>query len=185
MNQTMTQNEKTKFIAHSAAIAALYVAITLAIQPISYGPVQFRLSEIMVLLVLINPRYKTGLILGCMIANFFSPFGLVDVIFGTAATALALFAMTAISGNRKVGGSKQAEFKDVITDELSTGRLLLASLMPTIINGIIIGLELVYMLNLPFVETALYVALGEFLVVTVIGVPLFKVITNRLPVRVL
>lgn len=185
MKESMTQNGKTKVIVHSATIAALYVAITLAIAPIAYGPIQLRLSEMMVLLVLINPRYKTGLILGCMIANFFSPFGLIDVVFGTAATALALFSMTAIGKKRKTASDEQARMANSNMEELSTGRLVLASLMPTISNGIIIGLELVYMLGLPFVETALYVALGEVLVVTVLGVPLFKLMTHRLPVRAL
>lgn len=159
MNHLSNQSDKTKLIAHSAIIAAVYAALTLAMAPISYGPIQLRLSEIMVLLVLINPRYKTGLILGCLIANIFSPFGIVDVIFGTTATALALLAMARIKN------------------------IYVASLMPTLFNGLIIGLELMYMINLPFVETALYVALGEFLVVSVIGLPLYKVLTSKLPVE--
>lgn len=153
----MNQNEKTRLIVQSAAIAALYAALTLALAPISYGPVQLRLSEILVLLVLINPRYQYGLILGCLIANLFSPMGMADVIFGTLATAISLFAMTKIK------------------------HTVLASLMPAIFNGIIIGLELMIILHLPFVESALYVALGEFLVVTVIGVPLYYLITKRYP----
>ena len=150
-------DEKTKMLVYSAAIAALYATLTIALAPVSYGPVQLRLSEIMILLVLVNPRFKTGLILGCLIANLFSPFGIVDVIFGTLATAIAVIAMSKIKN------------------------IYLASLVPALSNGIIIGLELMYMLNLPFVETALYVALGELLVVTVIGVPLFKIITSRFP----
>ena len=150
-------DEKIKMLVYSATIAAIYAALTIALAPISYGPVQLRLSEIMILLVLVNPRFKTGLILGCLIANLFSPLGIVDVIFGTLATAIAVIAMAKIKN------------------------IYLASLVPALSNGIIIGLELMYMLNLPFVETALYVALGEFLVVTVIGVPLFKIITSRFP----
>lgn len=151
------QDERTKMLTYSAIIAAVYASLTIALAPISYGPIQLRLSEIMILLVLINPRFKSGLILGCLIANLFSPFGLVDVIFGTLATGLAVFSMARIKN------------------------IYLASLMPTLANGIIIGLELSYLLNLPFVETALYVALGEFLVVSVIGIPLYKVITARFP----
>ena len=62
-------DEKTKMLVYSAAIAALYATLTIALAPVSYGPVQLRLSEIMILLVLVNPRFKTGLILGCLIAN--------------------------------------------------------------------------------------------------------------------
>ncbi len=157
MNLIIKQDEKTKILVQSAIIAALYAVLTVSMAPISYGPLQLRLSEVMILLVLINPKYKTGLILGCLIANIFSPFGITDMIFGTLATALAVFAMAKIKN------------------------IYLASLMPTLANGIIIGLELMYVLNLPFVETALYVALGEFLVVSVIGIPLFKVLTCRFP----
>lgn len=53
-----------KFIAESAIIAALYVALTWIFSPISYGPIQFRISEILVLLVVLNPKYALSLILG-------------------------------------------------------------------------------------------------------------------------
>lgn len=156
MNQ-VKKDERSKMITQTAIVAALYASLTLALAPISYGPIQLRLSEVMVLLVLINPRHKTGLILGCLIANLFSPFGIIDVIFGTLATGLAVFGMARIRN------------------------IYLASLIPSIANGLIIGLELTYLLNLPFVETALYVALGEFLVVSVLGIPLYKLITARFP----
>ena len=37
--------KNTYFLAYGAAIAAIYVALTMAFQPISFGPVQFRISE--------------------------------------------------------------------------------------------------------------------------------------------
>jgi uncharacterized membrane protein len=39
---------KTRRIVFSALIAALYAALTYFLAPISYGPIQFRVSEIMV-----------------------------------------------------------------------------------------------------------------------------------------
>ena len=55
----------------------------------------------------------------------------------------------------------------------------IASFWPTIANGLIIGLELAIVTGAPFVSTALYVALGEFLVVTVLGYPVFKVVMKN------
>ena len=37
--------KNTYFLAYGAVIAAIYVALTMAFQPISFGPVQFRISE--------------------------------------------------------------------------------------------------------------------------------------------
>lgn len=152
-------NTKTQKIVYIGVVAALYAALTIAIAPIAYGPVQFRLSEIMTLLVLYNPQFAPGLILGCFIANIFSPFGIIDMVVGTAATAIALYAMVKIKN------------------------IYVASLMPTISNGLIIGVQLWYMLQLPLFATIGYVALGEFIVVTIIGVPLYKIITSRITLR--
>ena len=45
-----------KKIAYSAVVAAMYFALTLLLQPISFGPVQFRLSEALVMLPYIMPE---------------------------------------------------------------------------------------------------------------------------------
>ena len=42
--------KNTYFLAYGAAIAAIYVALTMAFQPISFGPVQFRISEALCIL---------------------------------------------------------------------------------------------------------------------------------------
>ena len=130
--------------------AAIYAVMTVAMAPISYGAVQLRLSEVMTLLAFVDPVFIPGLVLGNFIANLFSPFGLPDIIFGTLATFLAVFMMSKMKS------------------------MFFASLWPTIANGIIIGLELAIFTGAPLLSTALYVGLGEFLVVTVLGYPVFK-----------
>ncbi len=152
----MNRNEVTKNIVVTAIVAGLYAVLTIAIAPLSYGAVQLRLSEVMTLLAVYDKKYVPGLILGCFIANIASPFGIVDMIVGTVATAVAVIMMTKIKN------------------------LFAASLMPTLANGLIIGVELHYLLALPLLETIFYIALGEFLVVSVIGVPLYKIFTSRL-----
>ncbi len=79
-----------KRLARTSAIAALYVVLTLALPAMAYGPIQFRLSEVMTLLAFIDPFYILPISLGCAIANLASPFGIIDVIVGTLASFLSL-----------------------------------------------------------------------------------------------
>lgn len=152
-------NNNTKMLAMNAIIAGLYAVVTMALSPISYGAVQFRLSEIMILLVLFNPRYIVGLTIGCLIANLNSPFGMPDVIFGTLATGLALYSMTKIKN------------------------IYISSLMPTIFNAIIIGFELWYFAKLPLLSSIVFVGIGEFVVVTLIGIPVYKLLIKNPKIR--
>ncbi|WP_352406323.1 QueT transporter family protein [Acetoanaerobium noterae] len=149
------QKLSSKKMAMIGATAAIYAVLTVAMAPISYGAVQLRLSEVMTLLAFVDPVFIPGLVLGNFIANLFSPFGLPDVVFGTLATFIAVFMMSKMKS------------------------MLIASFWPTIANGLIIGLELAIFTGAPFVSTALYVALGEFLVVTVLGYPVFKVVMKN------
>jgi uncharacterized membrane protein len=138
-------------------VAALYVVTTIAISPIAYGPVQFRISELLNLLAFIDPIFIPGLALGCAIANAFGTLGIVDVIAGSLATLLSAFM---IYKSRNI-------FKQNILN------LFIASIWPVVINGLVVGAELFYLCNLPFVLSALQVAAGELVVVMIVGVPLF------------
>lgn len=55
-------------------VAALYTTLTVAIAPLSYGPVQFRVSEALKTLVLFDPWLSLGIGLGTFAANMISPF---------------------------------------------------------------------------------------------------------------
>lgn len=142
-----------KSLAVNGVVAALYVVLTYALQSVSYGPIQFRLSEIMTLLAWINPHTIPGLIIGCLIANIFSPFGIIDMIVGTTASAIAVIAIS------------------------KTKNLWLASLWPTI-SCLLIAAEICTVSNVwnEFHIVAGQILLSEFVVVTVIGVPVVKVI---------
>ncbi|EOR20617.1 hypothetical protein A500_16190 [Clostridium sartagoforme AAU1] len=153
----------TKKLVKAALVAAIYAALTIVLAPISYGPVQFRLSEVLVLLAFIDPFYIVGLTIGCLLANILGGLGIMDIIFGTLATFLSV---SAISLTAKYIKSKKLS-------------LIIASLWPTIFNGVIIGWMLNYVLGVPLVLTMLQVGIGEFVVVTVVGVPVFKLIQNK------
>ena len=157
-------NKKTvNRLVRTAIIATLYAVITLVLAPISYGAIQCRVSEIMVLLAFFDPFYIGGLTLGCFIANILGPNGFMDAIVGTLATFISVYAIS-LTG------------KYIKSNKIA---LVVASLWPTIFNGIIIGWMLNVLYELPLVLSAAEVAIGEFVVVTMVGVPIIKFIENK------
>lgn len=149
------EKRKILMMVRIAIVTAIYAALTVIMSQYSYLGIQLRIAELLILLVIYKKEYSISLILGCFIANLFSPLGIYDVIFGTLATALAVLCM------------------------FITKNKLIASLFPVIINALIVGAELYYILDLPFWLSALQVAIGEFIVVTVIGVPVFKLLEHN------
>ena len=57
-----------------ATLAALYAVFTVGIAPISYGPLQFRVSEALKVWVLFDPWLVLGIGIGTFVANSLSPF---------------------------------------------------------------------------------------------------------------
>lgn len=80
----------TRTIAYSGMIAAVYFVLTIALAPISYGPLQLRVSGLLVPLALANPVYGLGLAVGVALANLTSPFGAWDFV----AMPIAMYAIT-------------------------------------------------------------------------------------------
>lgn len=144
-----------KKIAITGITAAVYAALTVLLLPISYGMIQLRISEVMTLLAFVNPVFIPGLILGTFVANMYSPMPVPDMIMGTTATAIAVVMMS------------------------KTKNVWFASLWPTIANGLIIGLELYLFAGMPLLASMGFVALGEFVVVTLVGCPLYLAIKSR------
>ena len=75
----------------AAVVAALYAVMGCfgGIFGLTFGPVQFRFAEALTVLPFLYPATAPGLAVGCLITNLLSPYGPVDVIFGTLATAIA------------------------------------------------------------------------------------------------
>ena len=145
----------TKQLARGALIAALYASLTIALAPISYGPVQFRVSEALTLLPFYFPEAIPGLTIGCVFANFFGGFGFTDMFFGSLATLLAAF-LTMKSKN-----------------------IFVAALWPVLWNAVIIGAELHFLIEVPLLATCFYVGLGEAGACYIVGVPLMKILEKR------
>lgn len=153
----MSKNEcfEVKNLARLAVVAALYAALTLALPGISFGLIQLRFSEILVLLCFYRRDYSVALIVGCFIANCFSPMALMDMVFGSLATAIAVIPMYSVKN------------------------IWLASLLPIVSNAVIIAAELFIAFHQPIWLGMLTVGAGELVVITVIGCPLFRFVLEK------
>jgi len=133
-------------------IAALYVAVTIIFAPISFAQIQVRVSEALTLLPFYIPAAIPALFIGCMIANFIGGYGIWDVVFGSTATLFAAW----------------------ISSKMPN--LWLAAIPPVIINMFVIGALLHFILEIPFLITALYIGIGQTIACFAIGIPLMKLL---------
>ena len=78
-------------LATAGVVGAAYAALALfgSIFGVTYGPIQCRFSEALCVLPFLFPETAWGLGIGCLIANVFSPYGLLDIIIGSLATLIA------------------------------------------------------------------------------------------------
>ncbi|MCI9361193.1 MAG: QueT transporter family protein [Hungatella sp.] len=84
-----SKSDKTiYFMVHGAVIAAIYTVLTMLFAPISFGPVQFRISEALCILPFFTPAAIPGLFLGCFLSNLLCGSAMLDVVFGSIATLL-------------------------------------------------------------------------------------------------
>lgn len=143
---------RTKYLTHAAIIAAVYVVITIAFAPISYGQVQVRISEALTVLPYFTPAAVPGLFIGCVIANIYGGAGLIDIVFGSLATLLAAFV------------------------SYKMPKKYLVPLPPVIINAIVIGFVLYFAVNVPLLMTMAWVGLGQLIACYGIGYPLMVIL---------
>lgn len=150
-------------------IAAVYAALTLCLAPISYGSLQFRISEALCVLPYFFPGSAWALFAGCLLANLLGPSaGVLDIVFGSLATLLAGLCTAAIGR----GG-----------DRGSWLRCVAACLMPVVFNAVIVGAVIAYATAdvsrsapfwLIFLGDAASVGFGELVVLFALGLPLTR-----------
>ena len=109
----------TRDLTLAAILAAVYAALTVTLPIPQYAGIQCRLSEALTVLPFFFPAATPGLVVGCFIANLFSPYSL-DMVFGTAATLLACLITQRMPGK------------------------WLATLPPVLCNAVIVGAELAW-----------------------------------------
>ena len=148
------KNKSTKYLLQGAIIAAVYAVLTIVLAPISYGPMQVRISEALTVLPVFTPAAIPGLFVGCFVANMVGPYGIVDMICGSLATLAAAFLTYKLRKNT-----------------------WLAPLPPVILNGVIVGGMLHFAYGVPNLPACMaWVAVGEAIACYAIGVPLIKLL---------
>ena len=87
------RNSKVQKLAMAAMVAAIYFVLCYFgnIFQLTFGPVQVRLGEALTVLPFLFPATAPGLALGCLLTNILSPYGPIDMVVGTLATAIAAF----------------------------------------------------------------------------------------------
>ena len=147
-----------KRLTRIAMVAAIYAVLSIALAPLSYGPIQIRFSEALTMLPLIWQPAIPALTIGCFITNLvgtaMGATGAIDIVFGTLATFLAAVCTY--------------KLRDVKTFGIPFASIL----MPVLFNGVIIGLELGWMLSPDHmwemsVIYGLQVAAGELVAVVI------------------
>ena len=155
MNMT---NKSTLFLVQAAAIAAVYVVLTLVFAPFSYGEVQVRISEALTILPFFTPAAVPGLFVGCIIANILGGGIPVDIIFGSIATLIGA----------------------VFTYKLRNSSKWLAPVPPIAANTVIVPFVLYYGygVNLPIPLMMLTVGVGEIISCGVFGMILLTALSK-------
>ena len=171
---------KTQKLVFAALIASIYAALTVMFAPISYGMIQVRISEALTILPFFSSFSIMGLFVGCIVANFFSPVGVIDIIFGSSATLIAAI-ITYFIGRSNLKYNKYiAPLPAVITNAVIIGILL--NLVPT--KGNVASLIPGYTFNITgLFVTMLWVGIGEFIACYVIGLPLLMLIEKNKKIK--
>ena len=154
----------TRKLTAAAIAAAAYAALTIVLAPISYGAIQFRVSEALTVLPFFLPCTVWGLWIGCILANLYTG-SVLDIVFGSLATLLAAL-LTAYFG--KKGNTVKNR--------------LLGCLMPVVFNAVIVGAVLTWGYQIQEFSSpmasygfnALTVGLGEAAVLYLIGYTLLR-----------
>ena len=93
-------DKKVLFLVQSAAIAAIYVVLTIIFAPFSFGEIQVRLSEALTVLPYFTPAAIPGLFVGCVIGNYLGGAIPIDILFGSIATLLGALGSYALRRKR-------------------------------------------------------------------------------------
>ena len=133
------------------------VVLCVVFAPISYGEVQVRVAEALVILPYFTPAAIPGLFIGCLLSNLIGGSILMDVVFGSLATLLGAVGSYYLRKNK-----------------------VLVLLPPIIANTLIVPFVLYYGYGvpLPIPFMMLTVGIGEVIAVAVLGTILLNVL-NR------
>jgi len=139
-----------KRVVRAGIIAAVYAALCIALQPISYGVIQLRVAEALTVLPILYSEAIPAVFVGVLLANIFGGLGIADIVVGSL-TSLAAAYLTYV-----------------------LRKSMLAYLPPIVLNAFIISIYLHALLNFPYWATVLSIGISQTIVVFALGYPLVQ-----------
>ena len=169
-DQNVVRRSAVNHFTYIAMIASMYTAISIGIAPLSFGVVQIRFAEALVLLAVFGKRSIYGVTLGCAITNAIGAamgvniLGPIDIVVGTLATLLAALMSYQLRNIR---------FK---------GIPVLSAIPPVLVNAIAIGYELMWVSggnNLAvFLTNFTSVAVGQVISCVFLGLIMLQMLSK-------
>lgn len=145
------KNMVLKDFLKQSMIAAIYVVLVFILRFASFDLIQFRVAEVLMILILFDKKSIIGLTIGCFVANLLGNANIFDVIFGSLATTLAGILMY-----------------------MTRKHILLSLVWPAVINGLVVGVILTYAYQLaPLYYSIPSVFVGEAVVMFALGLPIY------------
>ncbi len=156
------RKSSTKDLTLAAMVAALYAVMGYFgnVFGLTFGPVQFRFAEALTVLPFLFPSTVLGLFVGCLIVNLLSPYGLLDIVVGSAASLIAAI------WTSKVKNKWLAPLPPVICNTVLVG----FTIGWAEANGFTAAFPMAWLVN------GLSVGIGELGVCYVLGLLLLKVL---------
>ena len=155
---------KSLAVSIAAIFAALYAIITIAETtlggPLTYGPIQVRISDALLPLPMIfGLPSAVGLFIGTVVANAYYMLSPLDILFGSIANLIA----------------------GILSAKFSRGNVFLAAAYPVLVVTIVIGSYLpLFFVGVPLWLIYGGVIAGEIISCMVVGVPLLKTVQRVL-----
>ncbi|MBQ9589366.1 MAG: QueT transporter family protein [Butyrivibrio sp.] len=161
------RNTKVLFITQAAAIAALYVVLTLLANAFGLAnyAIQVRFSEALTILPYFTPAAIPGLFIGCILSNTLTGCMLLDTVFGSLATLIGAVCTYFIG--RKVNNQTLAKW--------------LSPVPPIVANMIVVPqvLSKVYQIPGSILYFTLTVGAGEIISCGILGMILLFALNPR------
>jgi uncharacterized membrane protein len=169
---------RSRAVAQAGMIAAVYGGLTLVtiqfLGVLSWGPVQFRVSEAATVLAFFTPAAIPGLTLGSVLANLLSlastgsPLALLDVVFGSLGTLLGAVWTWRFRSNTGVG----------LLGPVLANALIVPAYLPLLVKGLglykvpLLGIDLEGKWLPMYLFGFVTVAIGQAVVMYGLGLPL-------------
>ncbi|HZJ90940.1 MAG TPA: QueT transporter family protein [Oscillospiraceae bacterium] len=142
------QRDRLLTMVQGAVIASIYMVATFLTSAISFGMIQFRISEALAALAILFPGASIGLFTGCLLANLLNPasLGIVDILGGSVATGVAALLTYRLGRSYRKKLRYYQQSKEAADRPGMISRLIPLT-MPVIINALIVGVYLPFLIQ--------------------------------------